>query len=94
MTSKEDIKHFIGGILNYEKYGFDLSFSRRAGIQFVSIFICIIFAGISGLIAGFSVKYCKCDIAAMLFNDSEYFDVSESEPFPWEDETVIKINKK
>ena len=26
--------------------------------------------------------------------DSEYFDVSESEPFPWEDENVIKINQK
>ena len=92
---KKDINLFIGGILNYSNYELDsLDYDKRAGIQFASIFICIIIAGASGLVAGFSIKYCKCEIAAMLLNDSEYFDVSESEPFPWEDENVIKINQK
>ena len=68
----------------------NMDFSYRAGIQFACIFITILIAGAGGLIAGFSIKFCNCKIAIRYFNDSEFFDVSESEsePFPWEDEQV------
>ena len=60
----------------------------RAGIQLGAIFITILIAAASGLVAGFSIKFCNCNIAIRYFNDSEFFDISENEPFPWEDEKV------
>ena len=88
-VEKNEIKYFIGGILNYHDFKYDLSFSRRAGIQFAAIFITICIAGASGFTGGFLIKFCNCNIAIRYFNDSEFFDVSECEPFPWEDEHVI-----
>ena len=93
----KDYYYLIGGLLNYNKVYFsdedkmkNMDFSYRAGIQFACIFITILIAGAGGLIAGFSIKFCNCKIAIRYFNDSEFFDVSESEsePFPWEDEQV------
>ena len=69
-VDREKANYFIGELLNYKKYEFNYDYKWRAGIQFASIFISIIIAGISGLITGFLIKYCKCEIAAMLFNDS------------------------
>ena len=81
-------KFFIGGILDYTNFNYTKKFSERAGIQFGAIYITILIAAASGLIAGFSIKFCNCNIAIRYFNDSEFFDVSENEPFPWEDEKV------
>ena len=78
----------IGGILDYNNFKFTLNYDKRAGIQFGSIFITVCIAAASGLIAGFSIKFCNCNIAIRYFNDSEFFDVSDCEPFPWEDEKV------
>ena len=88
-VNKNEIKYFIGGLLNYHEFRYDLSFSRRAGIQFAAIFITIFIAAASGFTAGFLIKFCNCNIAVRYFNDSEFFDVSDSDPFPWEDEQVI-----
>ena len=88
LDSSKDIKHFIGGILDFENFHYKLNFSRRAGIQFVSIIITISIAAASGLVTGFSIKFCNCNIAYRYFNDSEHFDVSDSERFPWEDEQI------
>ena len=63
--------------------------------MFGAIFITLILAGFSGLLIGFSVKYCNCNMALRYFNDSEFFDSSENEPFPWIDERVeIKFDDK
>lgn len=71
------------------------SYSQRAGIQFGSIFITISIAAVSGLFSGFLIKFCNCEIAIRYFNDSEIFDDSDNEPFPWDDEKVlIKLNYK
>ena len=90
LLKENDYKYFIGKLLNYNELNFTLDSSQRAGIQFACIFITILIAGAGGLIAGFSIKFCNCRIAIRYFNDSEFFDVneSESEPFPWEDEQV------
>ena len=88
LTEKNEMKYFVGGILDYDKFDYNMDFSKRAGIQFAAIFITILIAAASGLVAGFSIKFCNCNIAIRYFNDSEFFDVSENEPFPWEDEKV------
>ena len=84
------MKNFIGNILDYNNFNFNMSYSKRAGIQLAAILITILIAAASGLVAGFSIKFCNCKIAIRYFNDSEFFDVSESEsePFPWEDEQI------
>ena len=66
---------------------------RKAGAMFGAIFLTLLIAGLSGLCVGFSVKFCNCNIAWRYFNDSEFFDVSGNEPFPWVDERVeFKFN--
>ena len=85
---KEEYHVLIGGILNYTNFTHDWSYGPRGGVQFASIFITIAIAAASGLVAGFSIKFCNCNIAIRYFNDSEFFDVSDCEPFPWEDEKV------
>ena len=91
-VSEGNIKNFIGGFLNYNKYNYSISYSKRAGIQFASIIITICIAATSGLVTGFSIKFCNCNIAYRYFNDSEHFNVSDSEPFPWDDEQIqVKV---
>ena len=69
--------------------------SGKAGATFGAIFMTIILAAFSGLLIGFSVRYCNCNIVLRYFNDSEFFDSSENEPFPWIDERVeIKLDDK
>ena len=65
-----------------------INIQRKAGAMFGAIFLTLLIAGLSGLCVGFSVKFCNCNIAWRYFNDSEFFDVSGNEPFPWVDERV------
>ena len=88
LDDRREMKNFIGNILDYNNFNFDMSYSKRAGIQLAAILITILIAAASGLVAGFSIKFCNCHIAYRYFNDSEHFDVSDNEPFPWEDEQV------
>lgn len=95
---------YLKYIDNYTNIKFDLddtylknttSYTERAGIQFGSIFLTISIAAVSGLFSGFLIKFCNCEIAIRYFNDSEIFDDSDNEPFPWDDEKVlIKLNYK
>ena len=65
----------------------------KAAVLFGAIFLTIVIAGLSGLCVGLCVKFCNCNIAWRYFNDSEFFDVDENEPFPWIDERVeLKFN--
>jgi ammonium transporter Rh len=90
-----DYKVFIGSFLDYNNYGNVKDMIGRGAIQFAGIFISIAFAAISGLVAGFSIKYCNCHITLRYFNDSETFDVDGNEPFPWRDEEIdLKIDYK
>ena len=86
--NKKEVRIFNGGILDYNNLHYDMEIDKRAGIQFAAIFITILIAAASGLVTGFSIKFCNCNIAIRYFNDSEFFDVTENEPFPWEDEKV------
>ena len=74
-------------------YRNDIEMGGRAWIQFGCVFLTIAIAAASGLFSGFLIKFCNCEIVKTYFNDSEFFDVSDNEPFPWEDEKVlIKLN--
>ena len=86
---------FIGTFQSTSDYDGNHDVRGKAGAMFGAIFITLILAGISGLLIGFSVKYCNCNMALRYFNDSEFFDSSENEPFPWIDERVeIKFDDK
>ena len=88
-----DIKDVIGKILDYDLQSGERKFSIIAGIHFGSIFLTIFIAACSGLVAGFIIKFCNCNIAIRYFNDSEFFDSSDIEPFPWDDEEVeLKVH--
>ena len=66
----------------------DINFPGYAGKHFAAIFISIATGLGFGFLAGFSIKFCNCNIAMRYFNDSEFFDVSESDRFPWKDENI------
>ena len=93
---KADLYKYIGTIMNYSLYNKtsdnnnndDEKISEFAGKHFAAIFITISIAVASGFFAGFLIKFCNCNIAIKYFNDSEYFDVRDNEPFPWDDEQV------
>ena len=73
----------------YDDFGdSNVKFGRYAGLHFAAIFITIAIALGFGFLAGFSIKFCNCNVAMRYFNDSEFFDVSESDSFPWKDENI------
>jgi len=86
----ETIVNFTGTLMSYDfnLNQYNNSIPRYAWTHFASIFITLAIAATSGFVAGFTIKFCNCNIAIRYFNDSEFFDVSDSEPFPWEDEQV------
>ena len=74
-----------------------INISDYAGKHFGSIFLTIVIALSSGFVAGFAIKFCNCNVALSYFNDSEFFDVNDSEPFPWKDEKIkveLKYNQE
>ena len=92
---KNYVFQYIGTFLNYynnSEYNntnsTDINFGRYAGVHFASIFITIAVALACGFLAGFSIKFCNCNIALRYFNDSEFFDVNDTDPFPWKDENI------
>jgi len=92
-------KMFIGTFQNiYQNitdYKGDVNVSGKAGAMIGGLFLTILIAAFSGLVVGFAVKFCLCNIAWRYFNDSEFFDVSEDESFPWIDERVeLKFEDK
>ena len=90
-----DYKSFIGSFLNYDGFRDVNSMIGKGAVQFAGIFVSIFVSSLSGLVAGFSIKYCNCHITLRYFNDSEFFDVDTHEPFPWRDEEIdLKINYK
>ena len=91
---KKYVYQYIGTFLNYynnNSSGYNdtiNNFGRYAGVHFSAIFITIAVALACGFLAGFSIKFCNCNIALRYFNDSEFFDVNDTEPFPWKDENI------
>ena len=87
-----DYKMFIGTIIfdnmNDDIVLFNTNLKGKAAVLFGAIFLTIVIAGLSGLSVGLCVKFCNCNIAWRYFNDSEFFDVEENEPYPWIDERV------
>ena len=84
---------FVGSFLNYyDNYDDfpeeEIHIGSYAGRHFGAIFITIGIALGCGFLAGFSIKFCNCNIALRYFNDSEFFDVRDSEPFPWKNENI------
>lgn len=95
VTTNGEIYTYIGTILanNFTQENETITnntlwFPEYAGKHFGAIFIVIAISIASGFVAGFAIKFCNCNIAIRYFNDSEFFDVSDNEPFPWEDEQV------
>ena len=94
---EEGINNYTGTIMNYTIYYINNNtnnnntnniISEYAGKHFAAIFITLAIAITSGFFGGFLIKFCNCNIAIKYFNDSEYFDVRDNEPFPWDDEQV------
>ena len=86
-------KMFIGTVPFEDIENTNTNVPGKAGALFGALFITIVIAGVSGLCVGLSVRFCNCNIAWRYFNDSEFFDVKENEPFPWIDENVeFKFN--
>ena len=74
---------------DYDNFGTsEVKFGAYAATHFAAIFITIALAFACGFLAGFSIKFCNCYLAMRYFNDSEFFDVSESDRFPWKDENI------
>ena len=90
---KNELYKYVGTLLDYS---FDaegkINISYYALIHFAGILITIAISISSGFVAGFAIKFCNCKITLQYFNDSEFFDVKDSEPFPWDDDQVeLKI---
>ena len=93
--SNFEYKSFIGSFLDYDNFKNVTNMTGKGAVQFAGIFVSIFIASLSGLVAGFSIKYCNCNITLRYFNDSEFFDVDRQEPFPWRDEEIdLKIDYK
>ena len=93
IKKKSYIYQYIGTFLDYyDDYSLskdgDMKFGLYAGKHFAAIFITIAVALACGFLAGFSIKFCNCNIALRYFNDSEFFDVNDAEPFPWKNENI------
>lgn len=91
--SKQYVYQFVGSFLNYyNDYSVfpseEIHIGLYAGRHFGAIFITIGIALGCGFLAGFAIKFCNCNIAMRYFNDSEFFDVRDSEPFPWKNENI------
>ena len=90
---KNNVYKYIGTFLDYfsdyDNFGTsEVKFGAYAATHFAAIFITIALAFACGFLAGFSIKFCNCYLAMRYFNDSEFFDVNESDRFPWKDENV------
>ena len=90
---KKYVYQYIGTFLDYySDYNYfgekEVGFGGYAAVHFAAIFITIALAFAWGFLAGFSIKFCNCYLAMRYFNDSEFFDVNESDRFPWKDENV------
>lgn len=90
---KSYVYQYIGTFLDYyDDYSLfkddGVEFGLYAGTHFAAIFITIAVALACGFLAGFSIKFCNCNIALRYFNDSEFFDVNDTEPFPWKNENI------
>ena len=90
---KNNVYKYIGTFLDYfsdyDNFGTsEVKFGAYAATHFAAIFITIALAFACGFLAGFSIKFCNCYLAMRYFNDSEFFDVSESDRFPWKDENI------
>ena len=88
---KKEIYPYIGTLLNItfkEDNNATLNISEYAAIHFGSIFITIGISIASAFLAGFIINICNCYLALRYFNDSEFFNVNDTEPFPWDDERV------
>ena len=90
---KNNVYKYIGTFLDYFSYydnfgTSEVKFGAYAATHFAAIFITIALAFACGFLAGFSIKFCNCYLAMRYFNDSEFFDVSESDRFPWKDENI------
>ena len=93
IKQKSYIYKYIGTFLSYYSnsgdFGTDdVKFGKYAGIHFAAIFITIGVALAFGFLAGFTIKFCNCNIAMRYFNDSEFFDVTDCDRFPWRDENI------
>ena len=90
---KNNVYKYIGTFLDYfsdyDNFGTsEVKFGAYAATHFAAIFITIALAFACGFLAGFSIKFCNCYLAMRYFNDSEFFDVSENDRFPWKDENI------
>jgi ammonium transporter Rh len=93
---RDNIKPYIGSLLNYtfnENYTINYTNSdnfimtpKYAGFHFIAIAITIGIALASGIIAGFTIKFCNCKTADRYFTDSEFFCVNDTEAFHWDEE--------
>jgi ammonium transporter Rh len=93
---RDEIDPYIGSLLNYtsiENYTINYVNStnyimtpKYAGFHFIAIVITIGIALASGIIAGFTIKFCNCKTAERYFTDSEFFYISDTEAFHLDEE--------
>ena len=93
LDNKKDnyVYKYVGTFLNYNFTNINettINFGGYAGKHFGAIFITIATSLACGFLAGFSIKFCNCNIALRYFNDWEFFDVNDSDPFPWKNENI------
>ena len=89
--NKTYVYKYVGTFLNYNFTNINettINFGGYAGKHFGAIFITIATSLACGFLAGFSIKFCNCNIALRYFNDWEFFDVNDSDPFPWKNENI------
>ena len=90
---KQYIYKYIGTFLSYyndySSFGTNtIKFGKYAGVHFAAMFITIGVALAFGFLAGFTIRFCNCNIAMSYFNDSEFFDNSDCDRFPWKNENI------
>ena len=80
---------FLSYYNDYSSFGTNtIKFGKYAGVHFAAIFITIGVALAFGFLAGFTIRFCNCNIAMSYFNDSEFFDNSDCDRFPWKNENI------
>ena len=68
------------GTINIHKY---------SATHFFALVITILISIASGFVTGFIIKFCNCKSTSKYFDDHEFFDITESEHFPKENENPV-----
>lgn len=86
--SKKYIYNYIGSLLSSDFSNSEgkINIHKYSATHFFALVITILISIASGFVTGFIIKFCNCKSTSKYFDDHEFFDITESEHFPKENE--------